>query len=93
MKAQKKNRSFLMKVRSGKEVRWEQPEEAKEIIADLGSLQLEFIGAVEAPAMGFVKMAAYRANTQRVYVIVHDDAQELWLDIFRFQKRVGHFSL
>ena len=92
MKAQKKNRSFL-KVRSGKEVRWEQPEEAKEIIADLRSLHLEFIGAVETPAMGFVKMAAYRANTQRVYVIVHDDAQELWLDIFSFSKRMGHFSL
>jgi len=57
MKAQKKNRPFL-KVRSGKEVRWEQREEAKEIIADLRSLHLEFIGAVEAQAMRFVKMDA-----------------------------------
>ena len=90
MKAQKKNRSFL-KVRSGIEVRWEQPEEAKEIIADLRTLHLEFIGAVETPAMGFVKMAAYRANTQRVYLILHDDAQELWLDIFSLSKAEGGF--
>jgi hypothetical protein len=26
-------------------------------------------------------MSAYRANTQRVYVILHDDAQELWPDM------------
>jgi ankyrin repeat protein len=90
MKAQKKNRS-LLKVRPGKEVRWEQPEEAKELMADLKSLHLEFIGAVEAQAMGFVKMAAYRANTQCVYVIVHDDAQQLWLDIFSFSKADGTF--
>jgi hypothetical protein len=51
----------------------------------------DFIGAVETPAMGFVKMAAYRANTQRVYVIVHDNAQELWLDIFSFSKADGTF--
>src|SRR5688572_21087870 len=76
-----KSKKPMLKLSQG-EPRWEQKKEVAEALKQLRELHLELMGKAEVAPMQFVKMAAYRANTQRVFALLHDDAQEVWVDLF-----------
>src|SRR3954469_5192885 len=80
--AKKKKAQEPLSMRSGKSVDWDNPEEVENSISQLTALGYDPLSLVTITAMRFVNSKAFAHKAERVYALVQDEAQSVWVDLF-----------